>query len=48
MAAIEGNPDLDLWYKRFGHTGVQGLRGLHDVVSDLETPILVPRGYNSD
>jgi hypothetical protein len=44
----DGDPDLDLWYRMFGHIGVQGLRGLHKVVSDLETPISVPRGHNSD
>ena len=48
MAATERDPDLDLWHRKFGHIGVQGLRGLHGVVSDLEAPISVPRGYNSD
>ena len=49
MAAAEGgDPDLDLWHRRFGHLGVQGLRGLHGAVSDLEAPITVPRGHNSD
>ncbi len=42
------DPNLDLWHKRFSYIGVQGLRGLHGVVSDLEAPIKVPRGYNSD
>ena len=49
MAVADGSdPDLDLWHRKFGHIGVQGLRGLHSVVSDLETPISVPRGHNSD
>jgi transposase InsO family protein len=49
MAAAEGgDPDLDLWHRRFGHIGVQGLRGLYGAVSDLEAPITVPRGHNSD
>jgi transposase InsO family protein len=48
MTATERDPSLDLWHRKFGHIGVQGLRGLHDVVSDLEAPISVPRGYNSD
>lgn len=48
LAAAEGDPDIDLWHKRFGHIGVQGLRGLHRVVSDLDVPISVPRGHNSD
>jgi hypothetical protein len=30
-------------HRRFGHIHVQGLRGLHKVVSDLSTPILVDR-----
>lgn len=42
------DPNLDLWHRRFGHIGVQGLRGLHNVVADLEHRISVPRGYNSD
>ena len=49
MAAADGgDPDLDLWHRRFGHIGVQGLRGLYGAVSDLEAPIPVPRGHNSD
>ena len=43
-----GDPDLDLWHRRFGHIGVQGLRGLYSVVSNLEVPILVLRGHNLD
>ena len=43
-----GSPDLDLLHRRFGHAGVQGLRGLHKVVTDLEEPIPIPRGYNLD
>ena len=42
------DPNLDLWHQRFGHIGVQQLRGLKHVVSDLENPIPIPRGYNSD
>jgi hypothetical protein len=49
MAAADGGvPNLDLWHRRFGHIGVQGLRGLHGAVSDLGAPITVPRGHNSD
>jgi hypothetical protein len=48
MAATERDPNLDLWHRNFGHIGVQGLRGLHSVVSDLEAPISIRRGYNSD
>ena len=44
----EGSPSLDLIHRRFGYTGVQGLRGLHKVVTDLQEPIVVPRGYNLD
>ena len=44
----EGSPGLDLIHRRFGYTGVQGLRGLHKVVTDLQEPIVIPRGYNSD
>jgi hypothetical protein len=47
-ATEEESPNLDLWHRRFGHIGVQGLRGLYGAVSDLEAPISVPRGYNSD
>jgi hypothetical protein len=36
LAATERDPDLDLWHRTFDHIGVQGLRGLHSVVSDLE------------
>ena len=43
-----GSPDLNLLHKRFGHAGVQGLRGLHKVVTDLPEPITVLRSYNSD
>src|SRR5438270_12303063 len=42
------DPNLDLWHRRFGHIGVQQLRGLSHVVSDLENPISIPWGYNSD
>src|SRR5579862_5767371 len=42
------DPNLDLWHQRFGHIGVQQLRGLKHVVSDLDNPIPIPRGYNSD
>jgi hypothetical protein len=48
IAVTERDPDLDLWYRNFRHIGVQGLRGLHSVVSDLEALISIPRGYNSD
>ena len=48
MAVTREDPDLDLWHRRFGHIGVQGLRGLYGVVSDPDVPISVLRGYNSD
>jgi hypothetical protein len=49
MAVAEGgDPDLDLWHRRFGHIGVQGLRGLYGAVSNLKAPITVLRGHNSD